>query len=137
MRVKKFLPVLLAFLVGISLGVLFLLPGFQKRTDVYLQDFSVSEDGSVITMQMFTIGSMGYIRAMETRQVHNEIHCSFYSCFGGLNSSFGAKSRFEIRLEDFANSAESIYLDRVGFGQLVLERDPDTGEWTPVSRLPQ
>lgn len=137
MRVKKFLPVLLAFLVGVSLGVLFILPGFQKRTDVYLQDFSVSEDGSVITMQMFTIGSMGYIRAMETRQVRNEIHCSFYSCFGGLNSNFGAKSRFEIRLKDFTNPAESIYLDRAGLGQLVLERDPDTGEWTPVSRLPQ
>lgn len=137
MPIKKFLPLLLALLVGVSLGVSFILPGFQRRTDVYLQDFSVSEDGSVITVQTFTIGSMGYIRAMETKQIHNELHCSFYRTFGGLNSSLGAKSRFEIRLEDSAKSAESIYFDRAGLDQLVLERDTDTGVWTPVSPLPQ
>lgn len=138
MRVKKVLPVLLAFLLGVSLGVLFILPGFQKRTDVFLQDFSVSEDGTVITVQTFSLGSMGFIRAMETKQIHNELHCSFYCAFGGLNSSFGAKNRFEIRLEGSAKSAESIYFDRgTSFDQLVLERDAGTGVWTPVSPLPQ
>lgn len=137
MRVKKFLPVFLVFLVGVSVGILFVLPGFQKRTDVYLQDFSVSGDGSAITVQTFTIGSMGFIRAMETKQIGNEIHCSFYSCFGGLNSGLGAKSRFEIRLEDSAKSAESIYFDRTHFDQLVLKRDAGTGVWTSVSPLPQ
>ncbi len=136
-HVKKILPFVLVFLIGAAAGMLFVTPGFQKRTDVYLQDYSVSQDGSVITMRMFTTGSMGYIRTMETEQVHNELHCSFYSCFGGLNSSLGAKNRFEINLEDFANSAESIYLDRAGLDQLVLERDAGTGEWRPVSLLPQ
>lgn len=137
MRMKKILPVLLAFLIGAAAGILFVLPGFQKRTDVFLQDFSVSGDGSVITVQTFLIGSMGFIRAMETKQTGNEIHCSFYSCFGGLNSGFGAKNRFEVRLEGLANSAESIYFDRAGLDQLVLERDAGTGEWAPVSPLPQ
>lgn len=134
---KKFIPLLLAFLIGAAAGILFITPGFQKRTDVYLQDFSVSQDGSAVTVQTFTTGSMGYIRAMETKQVGNEIHCSFYSCFGGLNSGLGAKSRFEIRLEDSAKSAESIYFDRTYFDQLVLERDADTGEWASPSPLPQ
>lgn len=135
MRLKKFLPVLLVFLIGVLAGVLFVLPGFQRRTDVYLQDFSVSGDGSAVTVQTFTIGSMGFIRAMETEQVHNEIHCSFYSCFGGLNSGFGAKNRFEIQADD---SAEKIYFDRgANSGQLVLERDADTGVWTSVTPLPQ
>lgn len=134
---KKILPIALAFLIGAAAGMLFITPGFQKRTDVYLQKFSVSDDGSVITMQMFTVGSMGYIRAMETKQIGDGIHCSFYCCFGGLNSSFGAKNRFEINLEEFANSVESIYLDRAGLDQLVLERDAGTGEWAPVSFLPQ
>ena len=134
---KKILPIVLAFLTGAAAGMLFITPGFQKRTDVYLQKFSVSDDGSVITMQMFTVGSMGYIRAMETKQIGDGIHCSFYCCFGGLNSSFGAKNRFEINLEEFANSVESIYLDRAGLDQLVLERDAGTGEWAPVSFLPQ
>lgn len=137
MRAKKFLPVLLVFLIGVLTGILFILPGFQKRTDVYLQDFSVSGDGSAITVQTFTTGSMGYIRAMEAKQIGNEIHCSFYRTFGGLNSGFGAKSRFEIRLEGLASSAESIYFDRAGLDQLVLERDAGTGVWAPVSHLPQ
>ena len=134
MRLKKFIPLLLAFLIGAAAGILFITPGFQKRTDVYLQDFSVSEDGSVVTLQTFTIGSMGYIRAMETKQVHNEIHCSFYRTFGGLNSRLGAEDTFEIQLDD---SIEQIYLNRAGLDQLVLERDAETGEWAPVSHLPQ
>lgn len=137
MRAKKILPVLLVFLIGVLAGILFVLPGFQKRTDVYLQDFSASGDGSVITVQTFTIGSMGFIRAMETKQIGNEIHCSFYRTFGGLNSGLGAKSRFEIRLEGLAKSAESIYFDRAGLDQLVLERDAGTGAWAPASHLPQ
>lgn len=131
---KKFIPLLLAFLIGAAAGILFITPGFQKRTDVYLQDFSVSEDGSVVTMQTFTTGSMGYIRAMETKQVHNEIHCSFYRTFGGLNSSLGAEDTFEIQLDD---SIEQIYFNRAGLDQRVLERDAGTGEWRPVSHLPQ
>ena len=88
---KKWIPILLAFLIGVFAGVLFVLPGFQRRTDVYLQDFSVSEDGSAVTVQTFTTGSMGYIRAMEAKQIGDEIHCSFYRCLGGLNSSLGAE----------------------------------------------
>ena len=132
---KKFLPVFLALLIGAALGILFVLPGFQKRTDVYLQDFSVSEDGSVITVQTFPIGSMGFIRAMEAKQIGDEIHCSFYRTFGGLNSRLGAKTAFEIRLD---HPTERIYFDRgTSFGQLVLERDADTGAWASASPLPQ
>ena len=74
---KKFLPIFLALLISAALGILFVLPGFQKRTDVYLQDFSVSGDGSAVTIETFLTGSMGYIRAMEAKQMGDEIHCSF------------------------------------------------------------
>ena len=132
---KKFIPLLLAFLIGAALGALFVTPGFQKRTDVYLQDFSVSEDGSVITVQTFPIGSMGFIRAMEAKQIGDEIHCSFYRTFGGLNSRLGAKTTFEIRPD---HPTQRIYFDRgTSFDQLVLERDADTGAWASVSPLPQ
>ena len=136
MRMKKILPVLLAFLIGAAAGILFVLPGFQKRTDVCLQKFSASEDGSVMTVQTSLDGSMGFIRAIETKQIGKEIHCSFYRAFGGLNSSFGAENRFEIKLED---SAGRIYFDRGSEPDvLVLERDADTGAWVPVyPHLPQ
>lgn len=132
---KKFIPLLLAFFIGAALGALFVTPGFQKRTDVYLQKFSVSEDGAAITVQTFTTGSMGYIRAMEAKQIGDEIHCSFYRCLGGLNSSLGAENTFEVPLD---HPTQRIYFDRgTSFDQLVLERDAGTGEWAPVSRLPQ
>ena len=132
---KKWIPILLAFLIGVFAGVLCVLPGFQRRTDVYLQDFSVSEDGSAVTVQTFTTGSMGYIRAMEAKQIGDEIHCSFYRCLGGLNSSLGAENTFEIPLD---HPTERIYFDRgTSFDQLVLERDAGTGAWTSPSPLPQ
>lgn len=132
---KKWIPILLAFLIGVFAGVLFVLPGFQRRTDVYLQDFSVSEDGAAVTVQTFTTGSMGYIRAMEAKQIGDEIHCSFYRCLGGLNSSLGAESTFEIPLD---HPTQRIYFDRgTSFDQLVLERDAGTGVWTSPSPLPQ
>ena len=79
---------------------------------------------------------MGFIRAMEAKQFGDEIHCSFYSCFGGLNSSIGSEYRFDIQLDD---SAERIYFDRgTSPDVLVLERDPDTGVWAAVyPHLPQ
>lgn len=133
MRVKKFLPVLLVFLIGVLAGVLFVLPGFQKRTDVFLQNFSVSGDGSVITVETFSLDSS--TRAMEAKQIGEELHCSFYRTFGWLNSSFGAKNRFEIQVDD---SAGRVYFDRgTSSNQLVLERDAGTGVWTSPFPPPQ
>ncbi len=133
---KKILPIVLAFLIGAAAGALFVMPGFHKRTDIDLQKFSVSDDGSIVTIQTFPEGSMGFIRAMEAKQFGDEIHCSFYSCFGGLNSSIGSEYRFDIQPDD---SAERIYFDRgTSPDVLVLERDPDTGVWAAVyPHLPQ
>lgn len=123
---KKCVPVL-SILMFFALGALFVLPGLQKRTDVYLQDFSVSEDGSVITIKTALFGSMGFIRDIETETVGKEVHCSFYRAFGGLNSGIGAKNTFEIHLDD---SAEKIYFDRgTEPGDIVLERDAASNEW--------
>ena len=104
-----------------------MLPGFHKRTDVDLQKFSVSDDGSIVTVQTFP---------EEAKQFGDEIHCSFYSCFGGLNSGIGSEYRFDIQLDD---SAKRIYFDRgTSPDVLVLERDPDTGVWAAVyPHLPQ
>lgn len=117
----------LAFLLGFAGGVLFVLPGFEKRTDVWLQDFFISEDGSVITIKTSLFGSMGFIRDMETEKIGRGIHCSFYRAFGGLNSGIGSKNTFEIPLDD---SIEKIYFDRgTEPDAAVLERDAATNAW--------
>ena len=55
---KKYMPVLVT-LVLFAAGILFVLPGFQKRTDVYLQDYFVSGENPVIIVKTFPAGSMG------------------------------------------------------------------------------
>ena len=123
---KKYMSIL-AVLIIIAAGALFVSSGFGKRTDVCLIDFSVSEDSSVITIRTSLSGSMGYIRDIKTEKVNDAIYCSFYSTFGGLNSNIGAKDSFEIKLND---STAKIYFDRGrGADLLVLERDAATNVW--------
>lgn len=123
---KKYMSIL-AVLIIIVAGTLFVSSGFNKRTDVYLTGFSVSEDGSTITIKTSLAGSMGYIRDVKIKKVDDAIYCSFYSTFGGLNSNFGAKNSFEIELND---SSVKIYFDRGTESDiLVLERDNATNVW--------
>lgn len=109
----------LSFLVG---------TGFCKRTDVVLFDYSVSEDGAKLTFNAHVMSSMGYIRGFKDKGGGAKPHyITFYSAFGGLNSSFGAKSEFELELSE--NDTE-IYFNRAGGGyEIVLQKNEETGEW--------
>ncbi|MBD5472378.1 MAG: hypothetical protein HDR20_05620 [Lachnospiraceae bacterium] len=123
---KKYVSILVVLII-IAVGTLFVSSGFNKRTDVYLTDFSVSEDGSTITIKTSLAGSIGYIRKIKTEKVDDAIYCSFYSTFGGLNSNIGVKNSFEIELN---NSTVKIYFDRGTESDiLVLERDKATNVW--------
>lgn len=51
--VAVFMTLLLSFFVG---------SGFQKRTDVALYDYSLSENGKELTFFAHVSSSMGYIR---------------------------------------------------------------------------
>ena len=115
MSLKKYAPVLIILIVS-AVGLLFLLPGLEKRTDVRLQDFSVSKDGSAIMIKTSLSASMGFIRDMETEKTGEEIHCSFYRTSGGLNSTIGAKNTFEIKLNA---STEKIYFDHNTYIKII------------------
>ena len=111
--------VVLSFLIG---------TGFQKRTDVILVDYSVSADGSKLTFTTAIPGSMGYIRGFDDKGGGvKPQYLTFYSTFGGLNSSFGAKHEFEL---DLGQDDTEIYFNRPGSGYaLVLQKNADTGQW--------
>lgn len=110
--------VLLAFLIG---------TGFQKRTDVVLADYALSEDGTVLTFRTALPSSMGYIRGFQNHGGGIKPHyLTFYATFGGLNNSFGAKNTFELPL---GPEETEIYFNRPGGGyELVLQKDAD-GNW--------
>lgn len=99
---KKKSIVIIAITAIVVLGLSLLAgSGFRKRPDVVLTDYSVSEDGTKLTFNVGVASSMGYTRGFEDNGGGVKPHyLTFYSTFGGLNSSFGAKSEFELDLAE-------------------------------------
>ena len=126
-RMKKKIFLTIAVIVVLML-LMFICTGFRKRTDVGLFDYSVSEDGSEISLEIQVDSSMGYIRGFKDKGGGVKPHyLTFYSTFGGLNSSFGSINEIELEL---SRDNTEIYFNRPGGGyELVLMKDFATDEW--------
>ena len=124
---KKKIFLIIAVIVVLML-LMFICTGFRKRTDVVLFDYSVSEDGSEISLEIQVSSSMGYIRGFKDKGGGVKPHyLTFYSTFGGLNSSFGAINEIELEL---SQDDTEIYFNRPGGGyELVLQKDIAADEW--------
>lgn len=127
---KKKLLIIISTLVIVIVMILFIGTGFIKRTDVYLVDYSLSKDGSSITMDVGTTGSMGYTRGYTIKQGGDSKYITFYSAFGGLNSNIGAKNQFQLELNPSCNEIYFYHGD--GGYTLVLQKNEVTKEWTKV-----
>ena len=125
MKKKIFLTLAVIAVLMISM---FICTGFHKRTDVVLFDYSVSEDGSTISLEIQVASSMGYIRGFKDKGGGVKPHyLTFYSTFGGLNSSFGPINEIELEL---SQDDTEIYFNRPGGGyELVLQKDIAANEW--------
>ena len=126
---KKRAIVVITILVIIVIVMSFLVgTGFNKRTDVVLSDYSVSGHGTELTFNASVMSSMGFIRGFKDSGGGVKPHyLTFYSTFGGLNSSFGATNEFVLALDE--NDTE-IYFNRADGGyELVLQKNEETGEW--------
>ena len=124
---KKKLLVILSVIILLFLSF-FVGTGFMKRTDIVLANYSVSEDGTKMIFKTAVPTSMGYVRGFKNDGGGVKPHyLTFYSTFGGLNSTLGAKNEFELDLDK--NDTE-IYFNRSDGGfELVLQKNIDTGEW--------
>ena len=118
---KKKSLLIIAMLIVLIAVILFIGTGFTKRTDVYLADYSVSEDGKSITMNIGIASSMGYARDCTIKQGGDNKYIAFYSAFGGLNSNIGAKNKFEIELNP--SCAEIYFYHGVVGYTLVLQKN--------------
>ena len=100
-----------------------------SRTDVFLKDFELSQDGETMTLKVGVSSSIGYIRKMKRTSGSMNYYFTFYSTFG-INSRLGAKDTFTI---DIDNNVDEIYFYTGGKGyKKVLELN-DNGEWVKVS----
>ena len=125
--IKKILIIMLAVVVVLS-SLYFVGTGFFERSDVYLGDYSVSEDGTELTFNASVASSMGFIREYKDNGGGVKPHyLTFYSTFGGLNSSFGANKEFVFELD---KDDSEIYFKRAKGGyELMLQKNAETGAW--------
>lgn len=128
MKNKKLLLISIVAIIVILTASYFVGTGFTKRTDVILTDYSVSEDGTQITLNASVSSSMGYTRGFKNNGGGVKSHyLTFYSTFGGVNSKLGAKNEFVLEVNE---DDSEIYFNRAGGGyELVLQKNTETGEW--------
>lgn len=81
-----------------------------RRDDVMIEDFSVSADGSEMTLKAGIAGSAGYLRKVKVRydDEYKTVLVDFYSTFG-INNPVGAEDTFVIPLKP---DSENILFNR-------------------------
>jgi uncharacterized membrane protein len=123
MKKKIGVIVILSFMIVFVL--LFLNTG-GKITGIMLTDYSISDDGNVMTIKVGLESSMGYIRTLKTSEEANKKYITFYSTYG-LNSNIGAKNEFQVELPP---SCDEIYFYSGNDGyKLNLKKNSKTNEW--------
>ena len=117
------------------LGLIFawmIISGFSYQTSAYFRDqFVVSEDGKELKFTIAVGSPMGYVRGFKDAGGGVKPHyLKFYSAWGGLNSSIGAKSEYVLKLDP--NDTEIyVYHGDSGYS-LALKKDIESGEWFSV-----
>lgn len=123
---KKKIVIGISFIIFVLLAIYFA-TGFIKRTDVILNEYSLSEDGTKMILHVKVASSMGYVRAINVKKGS---YISFYQTFGGLNFKLGAKNMYEIELDPYCTE---IYFYKGDKGyRKVLQKNQETNEWEIV-----
>lgn len=127
MKRKAFIA---AVAVLAALLAYFAVPGFLKNTTAYIGEYTVSADGSEITLTIGTASSAGYIRAVAARREEGgKLWLDCYGAFGGVNGRICAKEKFTLPLGE---DTTVIGICRgAGCYEEVLNKDAD-GVWQRV-----
>lgn len=109
--------------------------GFRTEPSAFIDDYSLNDDSSVMTIHTGVGSSMGFLRKVVIQQnADGEMKLTFLSAFGGVNGSICAQNTFEIPLDE--NTA-SISIDQGENERLILKRNPISGAWGPVGWIPR
>ena len=104
--------------------------GFMRNGSVFISDFSVSPDGTEMTVTVGVAASAGFVRKAAIRQQEDgKLYLDFYYAFGGVNGSLGAKQQFTVPLEE-DTALVAIHRNSDCYEE-VLTKDAD-GVWRRV-----
>lgn len=121
---------IIAIIILLILGAYYIGLGFLPRTDVVVADFEVSEQEDEMTIYTYILSSAGYSRTVKNVSDDPEkMKLKFYSAFGGVNGSIGAKSEFDLPLTP---ECKEIYVLLYDDYRLTLAKNPTTGEWERI-----
>lgn len=121
---------IIAIIILLILGAYYIGLGFLPRTDVVVADFEVSEQEDEMTIYTYILSSAGYSRTVKNVSDDPEkMMLKFYSAFGGVNGSIGAKSEFDLPISP---ECEEIYVLLYDDYRLTLAKNPTTGEWERI-----
>lgn len=82
---KKRVIIIICVIVGL-IGWYILGSGFMKESSVFIEDYTVSSDGSKLTIEVGVASSIGYIRKVTIhQQERGKLYLNCYSAFGGIN----------------------------------------------------
>lgn len=102
--------------------------GFIVRTDVYVEDFAVSDDGGKLILTVGVASPMGYVRCFRDEGGGVKPHyLKFCSAWGGFNSFLGAGSEYTLMLHP--DDTEVFFYRGSGGYSLELYKDGESGEW--------
>lgn len=126
---KKTIGIVLCAIL--ALCVLYIIgSGFAKCGSAFIQDYTVSDDGTEMTITVGVGSSVGYIRKVCVHQQEGgKLYLDCISAFGGINGSIGAKNDYVILLDDDTHTI-GLYRNDSSY-EAVLERD-DFGEWKRI-----
>ena len=126
---KKKLSIIIVVLLLLGCAYYFGV-GFLPATNVVVTDFEVSEQQDSMTIQTCIATSAGYTRSVKNVSDDPEkMMLKFYSAFGGVNGSIGAKSEFDLPLSP---ECKEIYVLLYDDYKLLIAKNPATGEWEMV-----
>lgn len=133
MKNKTIIVSIIAVVIVTLFASYFIGSGFIINGGVYIGEYTVSVDGTEMTFKTGIPTSMGYIRGYKDVGGGVKPHyLKFYNTFGGLNSSWGAKSEFVLTLD---KEDTEIYVFRGNDEyeyELVLQKNEETGVWERV-----
>jgi len=126
MGLSKKQTILVLLIVILAIGSL-IGSGFAKKTDVIIYEYSVSEDGTQVELVAAPTSAIGRARGFEEEVIDGGHYLTFYRTFG----FFGFHASQINHVLELSPEDSGIYFNRPdGEFELVLEKDPATGEWT-------
>ena len=110
----------------IGLAAVFLWAFFAQTAavmdNVYIESFTLSEDGQTMTIRVAVSVSVGYTRSVTVKDEGSTLRLVFHPAYGFINGKIGAKNTFDIPLKPYQ---DKIYIFPSGHGLLRNEQ----GTW--------